>query len=297
MVLGAGLALLLLAPAQERVTSEDQAVEIADAFRLWSIKRADGSQTDPPLKPLLSVYLDEETKQWHVDYGDGWVWIRAADGRVAAAWIHRGEERRPMEWLPSLEAERRARYRVTRAIEHLGYTDVRPRFLGVRPHYMNKEIDVDFQIEWRGLLYGAVSGSATLDEFGERLRHWSLGLLFAPPTDTTVAVDEADAERTMLAKMEEVYGEARWTKVGMEKVVFRVRGAKRPHIFEAHGWGWETGPPSVVTWRGVFHGPGGHFKEGDPVWEVRAFVDGKTGAVLEMQSVRGRTPSFWNPSP
>jgi hypothetical protein len=101
----------------------------------------------------------------------------------------------------------------------------------------------------------------------------------------------------MLAKMEEVYGEPDWTRVALEPVVFRIRAAKKPHIDEVHRWGWETGPPSIVAWRGMFHGPGGINRFGVQNWRVSAFVDGKTGAVLEMQSMKGMTPSAWNPPP
>ncbi|MGE0002175.1 MAG: hypothetical protein AB7F50_05505 [Fimbriimonadaceae bacterium] len=297
MVLGAGLALLLLAAPQERVTSEDQAVRIADSFREMAATGANGAYAGEAPGTLLSVALNPDTLRYDIHYTDGWVKVRASDGRVAAHWLRdfRYVER-TAKWELDDDAIQRAQAKLLRVLAFVGYTEMTAVFGKTSAGKGDEAMTVSYRPVWRGLKYpGTEWRHAAFDSTGERLVRFNLTGLSRPPASTETTVSEAEAKRTMLAKMLEVYGTDAWTLARIEPVVFRVRPERKPHILESHGWGWETGPPSIVAWEGEFRGPEAPPTPLDRLWTVHAWLDAESGAVLEMLSVRSGTAKVWRP--
>lgn len=298
MVLAAAIALLSIAHPQRRVASEQQAIEIADRFRLFAILGTDGANVGEELKARLSCWYDETKLRFEVEYSDGFVWVRREDGRVSAFMLQDNRYAdRAEPWELSERAIARAQAKVVRALAQLGYSDMSAVFGRVKPGRGHDPMYVSFRPVWRGIEYpGTEWRHAVFCAEGERLLQFSVTGLSRPPEDLSVTVEEADAERTMRSKLTEVHGNGPWERTRMKPVIFRVRPDKKPHIAEMHSWGWETGPPSVVAWEEAFVNPSVPHRPTDPPWTVHAWLDANTGKMLEMLSVRNRASSTWRPS-
>lgn len=297
MVLATAVALLALAPPQQRIDSEQRAIEIAIAFREFAILGVNGSNVGDPLEPYVSSHLDESRRRFEIEFVDGFVRVRKADGRVAAHFLQdKRNTTRSMKEPVSEQAIARAQAKVNRALAFLGYTGMTAVFGKTTVGSGSEALHVSFRPVWRGIEYPSSEWRhATFDPEGERLLVFNLGGLSRPPEDTAVTVLKAEAGRTMLAKLNEVLGSGPWELTRLEPVIFRVRPDRTPHISEFHSWGWETGPPSIMAWEGVFVNSSVPQRPGDPPWTVHAWLDAKTGAMLEMLSVTHRSSTTWRP--
>ncbi|MCC6404393.1 MAG: hypothetical protein IT207_10340 [Fimbriimonadaceae bacterium] len=284
---------------QQRVTSEQQAIAIADAFREFAILGSLGANVGDELKPVAEVALDEDTSRYRVSYPDGYAYVRVGDARVSAFMLEDDRHcSRSMKEEVSEQAIARAQAKVVRAFAFLGYKDMTAVFGKTTVGSGSMALNVSFRPVWRGIEYpGTEWRHATFDPEGERLLRFTLTGLSRPPEDTTVTIEEADAETSMRLKLVQVYGDGPWERTRMKPVIFRLRPVRKPHISAMHSWGWEIGPPSVVAWEGAFVNPAMPQLPTDPPWKVHVWLDAKTGHVLEMLSVTNRSSSTWRPPP
>jgi len=179
----------------------DDAVRIADAYRLVAVGGLDGVAKG---RPLLERFGEPEYREsngcYEVRYRDGSVGVRKSDGRIKSIRLFDGSEMRDLGYVPTFD-KAHVQELVDYFVSALGFPHMGAKIMVIRNSFGPEgPVQVAFWPTWRGIRYSRmISGIATLDDKTDRLKSLLIETCIRPPENTTNNLNIEQARGVMIS--------------------------------------------------------------------------------------------------